>query len=96
MSDDVHIWSVYNRDDRLVLALSDEPGEFNFTKLPDDDVEPIELEFATIQCYFTHEEPAILNLLMRSRDLEDFLDRLLSHGYKVRPGRPTPTKFARL
>ncbi len=92
----VQIWSVYNRDDRLVLALSDEPGEFNFTRLPDDDVDPIECPFATLQCYFTHEEPQILNLLFRSRNLEDFIDSLLSHGYKVRQGRPMPGRFARL
>ena len=92
----VQIWSVFNKDDRLVLALSNEPGEFNFTRLPEDDVEPIECPFATLQCYFTTEEPAILNLLFRSRDLEDFIDNLLSHGYKVRQGRPTPSKFARL
>ena len=92
----VQIWSVYNKDDRLVLALSNQPGEFNFTRLPDDDVEPIECPFATLQCYFTHEEPQILNLLFRARGLEDFIDSLLSHGYKVRQGRPTPSKFARL
>lgn len=92
----IQIWSVFNKDDRLVLAMSNEPGEFNFTRLPDDDVDPIECPFATLQCYFSHEEPQILNLLFRSRNLEDFIDHLLSHGYKVRAGRPTPSKFARL
>jgi hypothetical protein len=92
----IQIWSVFNADDRLVLAMSNEPGEFNFTRLPDDDVEPIECRFATLQCYFSHEEPQILNLLFRSRDLADFIDQLMCHGYKVRPGRPTPAKFARL
>lgn len=96
MSDEVRIWSVYNTDERLVLAMSNEPGEFNFTRVPDEDVDPIECSFATIQCYFSSEEPEILALLARASDLDDFIDRLVQKGYRVREGRPHPRKFARL
>ena len=92
----VRIWSIYNRDDRLVLGLSDEPGIFNFTKPTDDDVAPIECEFATLQCYDLHAEPEILNILFASSDLEELLDRLSGRGFKVIEGRPQPRKFARL
>lgn len=93
---EVKIWSIYNKDQRLVLALSDEPGELNFSKVPDEDVEPVECAFATLQCYDSKAEPEILNLLFRASDLEDFLDRLLNAGFKVREGRPKPRRFARL
>lgn len=95
-SNGVEIWSIYNRDHRLVLALSNQPGEFNFAKMPDEDTDPVECPFATIQCYDVKCEPEILTLLFKSDDLEDFLDRLLNAGFKVRQGRPTPRKFARL
>jgi hypothetical protein len=90
------IWSIYNRDDRLILALSDEPGEFNFARVPDEDCDPVECAFATLQCYDVKAEPEMLNLLFRSTDLEDFLDRLRAAGHKVREGRPRPKKIARL
>jgi hypothetical protein len=93
---EVKIWSIYNKDQRLVLALSDEPGELNFSKVPDEDVDPVECPFATLQCYDSKHEPEILTLLFRSSDLEDFLDRMLNAGYKVREGRPKPRRFARL
>jgi hypothetical protein len=92
----VKIWSIYNRDQRLVLALSDEPGELNFSKVPDEDTDPVECPFATLQCYDTKSEPEILTILFRSSDLEDFLDRMLNAGFKVREGRPRPRRFARL
>ena len=51
----VRIWSVFNRDERLALALSDEPGVFNFTRLPDEKADIVECPFATLQCYvFPH------------------------------------------
>lgn len=93
---EVRIWSVFDREGRLVLALSDQPGEFNFTRLPDDDVDPVECAFATVQCYAGEIEPEMLNLLFRSEDVEDFLERLRDKRYRVITGRPQPSKFARL
>jgi hypothetical protein len=90
------VWSVYDGNYRLVVALSDEPGSFNFTRLPEDDVEPVACEFATLQCYDTAAEPQILNLLFRSRDIDEFLDRLRDHDFKVIDGRPQISKLARL
>lgn len=94
--DDVRIWSIYNKDDRLVLALSDEPGEFNFTRIPDEGTDIVTCPFATLQCYLTAVEPDVLNVMKRSKNLRDFLKRMTKAGYKVREGRPQPSKFARL
>ncbi|MBK6684238.1 MAG: hypothetical protein IPG45_07175 [Deltaproteobacteria bacterium] len=93
---EVRIWSVYDRDDRLVLILSDEPGDFNFTRIPDEDCDPVECEYATIQCYRSTIEPDVLNAVFRSTEVEELLQRLKKGGYKVRNGRPTPARFARL
>jgi len=90
------VWSIYNREQRLVLGVSDEPGIFNFTKPTDDEVDPVECDYATLQCYDLAVEPEMLNLLGRSVDVEEFLDRLSAKGYKVIEGRPRPMKFARL
>lgn len=90
------IWSVFDKAGRLVLAISDQPGEFNFTRMPDDDVDPVECEFATVQCYAGEVEPEVLNILFRCDDLEDFLEQLAEGKYRVQPGRPQPAKFARL
>ncbi|MCA9549539.1 MAG: hypothetical protein KC933_05845 [Myxococcales bacterium] len=90
------IWSVFDREGRLVLALAEQPGEFNFARLPDDDVEPVECPFATVQCYSTEQEPQMLNLLFKAADLDDFLERLQAARYRVVEGRPKPYKFARL
>lgn len=90
------IWSVYDREYRLVLAVSDEPGIFNFAKLPDEEVEPVECAFATLQAYDVNAEPALLNILLRCQDLEELLDELSNKGFKVIEGRPQPRKFARL
>jgi len=90
------IWSVYSRDHRLVLGVSDEPGIFNFTRPTDEDVDPVECDFCTLQCYDLDAEPEILNLLFSVGDLEEFLDMLIMKGFKVIEGRPQPGKFARL
>ena len=90
------IWSVFDREGRLVLALSDQPGEFNFTRVPEDDTDPVECEFATLQCYIAEAEPEMLNILFRSDDVDDFLERLRERRYRVIDGRPQPSKFARL
>ncbi len=90
------IWSVYSREHRLVLGVSDEPGIFNFTRPTDDEVEPVECAFATLQCYDLAAEPEILNQLFAAYDLDSFLDRLTDRGFKVIEGRPQPMKFARL
>ena len=90
------IWSIYDRDHRLVLGISDDPGIFNFTKPTDDEVEPVECEFATLQCYSLKAEPELLNILFSVTDLEELLDRLIHAGFKVIEGRPQPSRFARL
>lgn len=79
-----------------MLALSDEPGEFNFARVPDEDSDPVLCPFATLQCYDSKVEAEILNLVFRSSDLEDFIDRIATRGYRILEGRPQPRKFARL
>lgn len=96
MADEPKIWSIYSREDRLILALSDEPGVFNFARAPADDMEPLECAYATLQCYDPKAEAEILDLMVRSTDLEDFLDRLHTARFKIREGRPRPSRFARL
>ena len=91
-----NIWSVYNRESRLVLGLSDEPGIFNFAIPPADEVEPFECSFATFQCYDVSIEAQMLSLVDQAEDLESFFDSLLSAGFNVVPGQPQPGKFARL
>ncbi len=93
---EARIWSVFDKNGRLVLAISDQPGEFNFTRMPDDDVDPVECKFATVQCYAGEVEPEVLNILFRCEDLEDFLEQLEEGKFRVQPGRPQPSKFARL
>ncbi|MBI2375212.1 MAG: hypothetical protein HYV07_14545 [Deltaproteobacteria bacterium] len=90
------IWSIFDRQYRLVLAVSDEPGLFNFAHLPDEDVEPVECDFATLQCYDAKAEPELLNHLFSATDLNGFLELLGTKGYKVIEGRPSTSKVARL
>jgi hypothetical protein len=90
------IWSVYNRESRLILGLSDEPGIFNFARPPSDEVEPLECEFATFQCYDATVEAELLCLLDATSDLDDFFQGLLDAGYKIVEGQPQPGRFARL
>ena len=92
----IRIWSIYDRDDRLVLALSDEPGEFNFAKIPPSDADPVECPFATIQCYDRSAEPEVLNILFKASDIDDLLEALRKNRYKIREGRPKTRRFARL
>gem|GEM_PF-5466051 len=91
-----NIWSVYDRDGRLVLGISDEPGIFNFAKPPADEVDPVECEFGTFQCYDVRVESEFLNLLDSVHDLEMFFEALLDQGYNIVPGQPRPGHFARL
>lgn len=90
------IWSVYDRDHRLALAISDEPGIFNFARMPDESLDPVEIPYATLQCYDVKAEPELLTLAIRAQDLEELLDRLRQVGFKVIEGRPRAMKFARL
>lgn len=87
---------MYDRDYRLVLAVSDEPGIFNFAKIPDESVEPVEVDYATLQCYDVNAEPELLNILSRAHDLEELFEALAQKGYKIIAGRPIPRRFARL
>jgi hypothetical protein len=88
----VRIWSVYHHDRRLVLALSDQPGQYNFAHLPPEDVDPVECPFATVQCYDTEGESDVLKALIRSRDVEEFIEKLENLGYLVEQGRPKSHK----
>ncbi len=90
------VWSIYDREYRLVLAVSDEPGIFNFAKVPDESIEPIEISFATLQCYDVHAEPELLNIVMRCGGVDELLEGLSARGFKVIEGRPAPRRFARL
>jgi hypothetical protein len=96
MAVEVRIWSVFNRDERLVLALSDEPGEFNFTRLPDEEADIVECPFATLQCYDVKAESELLNLMYASGGVDDLLNRLVETGYRVVEGRPRVGRIARL
>ena len=71
----VRIWSVFNRDERLALALSDEPGVFNFTRLPDEKADIVECPFATLQCYDVNAESELLNLMYASGGVDDLLNQ---------------------
>lgn len=90
------IYSVYDRDGRLVLGVTDEPGEMGLTRPPEDDSEIIEISWATLQCYRLEAEPELLKLVVRAPDLPSFLDKLKSLRYRVVEGRPRPMTFARL
>lgn len=87
---------MFDRDDRLVLCLSDEPGEFSFTRPIDEDADELTCPFASLQCFQTRAEPELLTLLTRASDLDDFLEVLQANGYRVILGRPRPGDFARL
>lgn len=89
------IYGVYDRQERLVLILSDEPGEFNFAKLPEEDLE-VPCDFATLQCFSEAHEADLLSLLMASDDMPSYLQRLSDAGFRVRPGRPRVGFLARL
>jgi hypothetical protein len=92
----IRIWSVFNGDERLVLALSDEPGQFYFTRVPDEDADIVECPFATLQCYDVKEEPELLNLMYTSDGVDELLNRLGEVGYRVVEGRPRVGRIARL
>lgn len=94
--EELGIWSVFDRDGRLVLGLSDEPGEFVFTRPVDDACDEVPCPFASLQCFQTSAEPELLRHMARAHDLEDFLDTLRAHGFRVLAGRPQPRRFARL
>lgn len=96
MNGEIQVWSVFDRDDRLVLALSNEPGEYNFARLPPRPVDPVFLTYATIQCYDAKAESALLRMVMESSTVTDLFDRLASAGYRVHLGRPKTGHFAHL
>jgi hypothetical protein len=96
MAGKVRIWSVFNRDERLVLALSDEPGQFNFTRLPDEEADIVECPFATLQCYDVKAEPELLNMMYASGGIDEMLDRLAKASFRVVEGRPRVGRIARL
>jgi hypothetical protein len=90
------VWSVFDRDARIVLAISEGAGLFNFTRLPADPVDPVECDYATIQCFDVRAEPELLSLVFRSASLEELFDRLRVKGYRVTEGHPNTLRVARL
>lgn len=79
-----------------MVGLSDEPGEFNFTSLPDEEAGVLEIPYATVQCYLARVEPELLGLVTRADSIDGLLDALRRRGFRVVSGRPRPTTFARL
>ncbi|MBK8014067.1 MAG: hypothetical protein IPK13_22310 [Deltaproteobacteria bacterium] len=96
MTGEIQVWSVFDRDDRLVLALSNEPGEYNFARLPPRPVDPVFLPYATVQCYDAKAESALLQMVMASSTVSDLFQRLSGAGYRIQLGRPKTGHFARL
>lgn len=90
------VWSVFDRDGRLAMSLSNEPGEFIFTRPTDEDTDPVECDFATLQCFQVQVEPELLTLLRGTTSLGEFLESLSAKKYRVMEGRPKPSGFARL
>ncbi len=87
---------MYDREERLVLACSDVPGDVNFARPPDDSAEPVTCPFATVQAYDPRVESDLLDELVKAHDLGDFLERLARRGFRVREGRPRIQRIARL
>lgn len=96
MDDGPQIWSVFDRNERLVLAVSEEPGEFNFAQLPDEGADPVFCNFATVQCYDPTVESEALNILTKSRSAQDIIELLQTAGFRVVEGRPKVASIARL
>ncbi len=96
MHEGPQIWSVFDRKERLVLAVSDEPGEFNFAQLPDEGADPVFCNFATIQCYDATVESEVLGILTRSQSAQDIIELLQAAGFRVIEGRPKVASIARL
>lgn len=94
--DPVRIYSVLDREARLVLAISDEPGHFHLTRPPDVELVPIECAYATLQCYDARAEPDLLRMAFEAHDLEELLERLKARGFRVLDGRIQAKKIARL
>lgn len=96
MDEAPRFYSVLDRDARLVLALSEDPGLFHMTRPPDEDTAPVECGYATIQCYDARAEAEMLRLVFGARDLEELLENLRARGYKVIEGPLQASKIARL
>lgn len=79
-----------------MLALSEEPGSFNLTRPPDEELAPVECAYATLQCYDVRAEAELLRLVFAARDLEELLESLRARGYKVIEGPLQASKIARL
>ena len=94
--DEPLIWSVFDSEERLVLAISNVPGEFNFARLPDVGADPLFCDFATLQCYTSEVESEALGILTKSRSVKQLLDYLHDAGFRVVEGRPQVAKIARL
>lgn len=96
MDEAPRFYSVLDRDARLVLAISEEPGLFHMTRPPDEEMRPIECAYATLQCYDLRAEAELLRLVFAARDLEELLESLKARAYKVIEGPLQASKFARL
>ena len=90
------VYSVLDRDARLVLSLADDPGYFQLTRPPEEGANPIECGYATLQCYDARSEAELLRLVFEAHELEELLENLKARGYRVIEGRIQAKKIARL
>ena len=89
-------WSVFNRDERLVLIVNAQPGILTFARVPDGDVAPVQCPFATLQCLDPLIEHDVLKLIRDCRNVEGLIEALARRGFRIAKGRPVVKEFARL
>lgn len=87
---------MFDRDERLVLVVSGEPGNVTFARVPEGDVPPVACAFATLQCLDPLIEHDVLRILARCRQVEDLIERLEDRGFRIAGGRPVIGEIARL
>ncbi len=94
--DEPRVYSVLDREARLVLSLTDEPGHFHLSRPPEDPSTLIECSYATLQCYDARSEAELLRLVFQIQDFEELLENLKARGYRVIEGQIQASKIARL
>lgn len=77
-------WEVF-RGERLVLSVSDGAGALVSTAPPQPGAAPVRHPFLAASAHAPEEEDALKRVLDASESTADFLERLKSAGYDVRP-----------
>jgi len=77
-------WEAF-KGDRLVLSVSDGPGPLASTALPPPGTPPVRHPFLSASAHAPEEEDALKRVLDASESTADFLARLKSAGYAVKP-----------